>query len=218
MSFPAQSHHFSYPLGWPLCGKPKRSCCIFAANMALLSRALLIHWVASKLCSPLPKQLIKQCMPMFPPQWALYVHHSSQSTRDGDPDLQGIKSRSSQCQWQVEADAWSAISRTPPTTFLPILLLRLFLSTCSGPKVSSLAENQDCSVKFWFYLFWHQQMGYFLTRPRCNHKLHAELCAFLFFNQVSDFAFSSKENEHCWFQLSEIYFFFPALRLQFSLC
>lgn len=62
--------------------------------------------------------------------------------------------------------------------------------------------------QIWFYLFWHQQMGYFLTRPRCNHKLHAELCAFLFFNQVADFVFSSKENEHCWFRLSEIYFFF----------
>lgn len=62
-------------------------------------------------------------------------------------------------------------------------------------------------------------MGYFLTRPRCNHKLHAELCAFLFFNQVSDFAFSSKENEHCWFQLSEIYFFFScsAASVQFVL-
>lgn len=170
--------------------------CVFAASTALSSRALLLSgWLLN---ITKPSWGPARAFPAAQDPSALCL---SQHPSDGHPIFPGDQAKRSSCargNWRLLHDMhYSPLC--PPF----VLLQRLLLSTCSE-QILSLAENQDCSSVQFGFIFWQQHINYFVMNPRCNNKLHTEICAFLFFNfynfccvmeKLHDFIFF-RENKH----------------------
>lgn len=135
---------------WNLKAKEEFQHCIFAANTALLSRALLTLWVAAKHCKPLLPLRVMQCMSILFWLSKLPVLFDLHSTPVVEILISG---RSSQevftCQLQVEAVIWCAIFSTPSTSRATFKAPSLHLLWAEGLKPGWEA-GLFCLI--WFYL------------------------------------------------------------------